>query len=311
MPGNRLLRLARLWVDPARVSNVLEPLVADWQRECTAQVGVPLWLCRVRGFIAFALAFLIVLGRTRRSLPLRGRAVGVYAAFSVATTAVLLLAYGDLVTTTRAVLLLPATLCLALPLAIVPASILLLATSDCEPHEVRQYLLRLSGGTTLAMLLLVGWVTPIANQMWREDTFARRQAEGIHLGSPARGVRELTLVELWLDGGADAFAPPRARAREKHARVIVALSPIVMLVVGLSFARRGRAGTLRAVLVWLAVPAVWLVVSSAAEAFVQAGGSPAALWLTPFVLVALAYVSRIMSGSSLHEINFTHTGRSS
>jgi hypothetical protein len=33
MPGTRLLAFARRWIDPAFVAGVVEPLVADWQRE--------------------------------------------------------------------------------------------------------------------------------------------------------------------------------------------------------------------------------------------------------------------------------------
>jgi hypothetical protein len=170
-----------------------------------------------------------------------------------------------------------------------------MAGSDHQHFEARRLLVQLTAAALLAQVLLVGWITPVANQMWREGVFAQLRQEVRRGGSPARGVRELTLPELWFDGGSDAIASPRARLREKHARIIVSLSPIVMAAVGLLLAQPGRGRRRRIATAWIGVPAIWFVVSSVAEASVKTGGPPVLLWVTPIALVAIAYAYRAMS----------------
>jgi hypothetical protein len=309
VPGTKLLRLARSWFDATTVSRVFEPLIADWQREYGTAASAQ-WLCRLRGVTAFCWAFaLVVMRELPRAVPRFKRALLLYTAFVVLSSALMLLPYGDMLVTSPATLLIPSSLALGLPLALVPAAMWLAATRGYQAHEARRALVQLTACVLLAQMLLVGWITPIANQMWREDVFARRQKQGLRAGSAARGERELTVVELFRNRGRDAIAPPRARAREKHARVIVALSPLIMATVGLLLARRGRESRLRIVAAWVGVPATWFVVSSVAEASVKTGSPPVLLWTTPVVLLAIASVLRHIGDGDFDESPLRATTR--
>lgn len=54
MPGQRLLAIARLWLDEGAVQRVLEPLVADWQREQAVAPPRLRWLVWTHALLAFA-----------------------------------------------------------------------------------------------------------------------------------------------------------------------------------------------------------------------------------------------------------------
>lgn len=58
MPGTRLLQFARRWFPPSTVSNVFEPLVADWQREVS---GVRSRRAQLRLRLQWSAAFLSAL----------------------------------------------------------------------------------------------------------------------------------------------------------------------------------------------------------------------------------------------------------
>ena len=86
LPGTRLLRWARDWFDPATVSGVFEPLVADWQQEWTGAASVSR-IRTIRMWAAGAGAFWWTFGRCamrelRVAPPARGftRGAAIFAA---------------------------------------------------------------------------------------------------------------------------------------------------------------------------------------------------------------------------------------
>ena len=250
-----LLSAARRWFDEETVSQVFEPLIADWQHEPRehSRVGHLRWL--VRGYLCFAAAFIASLPRqVQRRQPdatlLSGwmttegfAAAGIFAQFY--------LFFGD-EQVRAASYLLPALLATALPLALLPAAIVVFAVRRPRPSDARAMVLRLAVIVFVVMIPLVAWIAPVNTQAWHK---ARMPAGWIE----QRGIRELTLRELI------ATDPPRnftqrgvSRDEELQNRASILLMPFTLSVLGLTVAAGTRRWFLpKALLWWMAVGLVW------------------------------------------------------
>jgi hypothetical protein len=301
--GGRLLALARAWFDETTVERVFEPLIADWQRECASIAGPRALLCRLQGYLAFLSTFLLTFGRDFwRPLPVGLGGAAWLCIDAFAAVGALLLVYiwhasgGPM---GMVGFLLPSQLTLALPIAVAPACIVLL-NSRWQPFEARRAMLRVVTITVLAMVVLTGWIAPNANQRFRESVVAvQSHSEGSVKSPVRRGMRELTLPELW------ASTAPReplvhgdyGRSLELHNRLSVMLMPFCMMAVGIAASRGRRAIAVRCVAWWLVCGGVWLFAASVASARIAAGGAeePLLAWAPTAIMLILAAVAHWIS----------------
>ena len=292
MPGERLLDIARAWFDEATVVRVFEPLIADLQKEYRSLTGTRRRIQLAQGIAAFARTFVAILARDcRRPLPvgLGGTAWLCTDLFIALGTLLMLLPFGGMLWQTRADLLVPSAMSLALPTSLVPASIVMLGNSRWQTHDVRRAMLRMTVLVTVLMFLLVGWITPIANQEWRVDTAARMRSRDPSSGAPDRGVRELTLPELASSKPPDTtLEPPHTRNHEWHMRLALVTTPVAMMLLGFAAGGHRRATYVRALTWWVATPALWMMLLW----LTSARHLPAAtVWLTPAALLLIAALS--------------------
>jgi hypothetical protein len=237
LPGTRLLAFAPRWFDAATVSRVLEPLVADWQREWRdAPPSHRTWI-RMRGVVCFAIAMTALAPRALVLTPtppaMLRRVVARLVIFLIAGSAILSLPFlfelRRIAPGRLAVLLfwlLPAGLALVFPFAmgfIVDA----IRRRPVSPVE-RIAVVRTALVAVAFMLLVPGWVVPATNQQFRLTV----KADPWH--PPARGVRELTTYQLFSGTGPRAFADPGeayqvTRRREQHQRASLLFLPLVLI----------------------------------------------------------------------------------
>jgi hypothetical protein len=294
MAGAPLLSLARRWFDEATVVSVFEPLLADWQRECAELTGRRRLVCRLQGFTAFATAFIVTVARK----PHHGASAGadfrtwrLAATFTACGTLLLLLPWGYQIFVegrwlSRIDLIVPSALVLAVPIAIVPAIILVLTDGQSHPAVARRSLVRFSAICTLVTLVLAGWSVPMANKQWRVEVSARH---GYYSNGPVlHGTRELTLFELAAAETPTGLLDPDHRDREFHQRLILITSPIVMTILAFGVARRPRRSVAHAAAWWLAAPILWYAISTLTQLSIRTHQTPAALWLTPVTIVMVA-----------------------
>lgn len=236
-PGTRLLAFASRWFDAATVSRVVEPLVADWQREWRdAPPSHRTWI-RMRGVVCFAIAMTALAPRALVLTPtppaMLRRVVARLVIFLIASSAILSLPFlfelRRIAPGRLAVVLfwlLPAGLAMVFPFAmgyIVDA----IRRRRVSPVE-RIAVVRTSLAAVAFMLLFAGWVVPATNQQFRLTV----KADPWH--PPARGFRELTTYQLFTGTGPRAFGDPGeayevSRRRVQHERASLLLLPLVLI----------------------------------------------------------------------------------
>lgn len=237
-PGTRLLAFASRWFDAAVVASVLEPLVADWQREwIEAPPARRAWI-RARGVICFAVAMTAMAPQALLLTPtppaMLRRIVARLVIFLIAASTLLSL---PLIFELRTVApgrlavlllwLLPAGLALVFPFAM--GYIVDGVRRHVRPSPVERIaIIRTAIVAVVCMLVFVGWVVPATNQQFRLTVKADP------LNPPARGFRELTTYQLFSGTGPQAVADPKetravSRLREQHQRVALLVLPIVLI----------------------------------------------------------------------------------
>ncbi len=305
MVGSRLIALARAWFDETTVERVFEPLIADWQRECASLSGRRALVCRLQGGAAFVVTFLITFSREVRCPLPPGLAAATWLAVDTfASVGALVLVYVWQLSNSNlrgsVIWLLPSHFAIAIPIAVVPAAVLLLNLPGWQPRNVRHALLRIVTLNVLIMVVLTGWVSPHANQKYRESVVtSRAQATGAIARPVLRGVHELTLPELvasnppldrMVDGG-------YSRSLELHNRLSVILMPVCMLAVGIAASRGRRATTLRCLVWWVVCASVWFLAASVASSRIGAAGiaEPLLAWMPTATMLVLAVIAQWIS----------------
>jgi hypothetical protein len=228
MPGTRLLLFARRWFPPATVSNVFEPLVADWQRQWVDATPAHRQWINAKGFAAFATTTVMMTPRLALAADAyRGRPLALAGGFWVLASCLLTLPFvrqdlpGQFTW-----LLLPASLTVMLPFAILPAIDALRREGEAATPSDRRAALALVAVAVVGVIVGQGWVTPAANQRWRNAVASELN------GRPSevfRGVKELTTSEL-IAGDAATIAALHGtpRVRELNMRAVMAALPIVL-----------------------------------------------------------------------------------
>jgi hypothetical protein len=223
MPGTRLMQFARRWFSPSTVSSVFEPLVADWQRQWNDATPAQRRWINARGFAAFATTTAMMAPRlVLASGTLRVRPLVLAACFWFATSILLALPFREPLNLLW--LVLPSTLTLMLPFAILPALDAMRRDGEEPTTADRRGALMLVIVAACGVAIGQGWVTPVANQYYRNETTSRMN------GRPSvawKGVRERTTLDLIAGEGSTIPAP--ARTRELTNRATLALLPAVLV----------------------------------------------------------------------------------
>jgi len=235
---SRALAFVSRWFDAATVARVFEPLIADWQREWLDASGVHRWRVLLRGWCALVCAVVVSSPRIL-VVPTPGavtmRIVSRIASFAVLATLVTVLPFAfQLELGQRAPLLLlllaPSSLALVFPFAMIAAVDAIRCDHALPPHVERAAAAKVAFAACLFMLLLMGWGVPAANQAWR-TAMAPAGAN-----APARGVRELTITELFTDpslatanDGTNASGRAAVIVREINSRLSLVALPVMLL----------------------------------------------------------------------------------
>jgi hypothetical protein len=295
LPGTRLLAIARLLLDPQTIAQVLEPLVADWQREWIAADTT--WrriLVRVPGCIALVWCAAYCFALESAPGDVRRRAWPTLLAFTLLGTIVLTLPIA-LARSTLIAYWLPSTLTLAVPFAVLPLAMRL--GTHANRIASRRYLLRFTIGTALFVFVLHGWITPNANQMFREHVLrsaAEHAGQSTRYTPPPRGLRELTITELFVVHLSPMrhIASPSKLAEELQGRVTLPLVPVLLAIMGWSLARvSSAAGPARLLGWWAFACATFASTRSLGMTLERSWGLPreVAIWL-PLVMWLIASV---------------------
>ena len=292
MRGRRFLVLAQHWFDDYTVTHVFEPLLADWQRECAEQRGSERLFCRLRGSLALLTTFALMLSTSvRRPSPsgLARSAWSAMIAFTAVGTALLMVPWlveRGMESITILPLLIPSSLAIALPLATVPAAVMVLTNSRWHPAERRRTVVRTTVVSLLLMVAIAGWASPLANDAWRRNLGPKINPIAYAKAGPPRGTRELTLAELARRDSPPGMIDSHLRGREYHMRLVVITMPLTLTILAFGIARRSRGTRVRVVACWLATPILWLAAWFITTGWTRTSQqSDAIVWLAPALMV--------------------------
>lgn len=237
MPGTRLLAFARRWFPPTTVSSVLEPLVADWQREWQDSSASRRTVVTTRGLTAFVCAAIVSLPRVLRTpapSTITNRMVTRIAGVTFIGSVIFTIPFALQAVTlgpsswVLALLILPSSMAVVFPFAMIAATDAIRRHEPLAAHVQRATVLKLGIVAVLLMALLNGWVVPASNQVWRVMV-AKTTRQSI----PSPGVRELSTVALIADPSRATVPARFTRAgeirRELNNRILLAVLPVLLL----------------------------------------------------------------------------------
>jgi len=310
--SDRLLASARRWFDPGTVNRFFEPLIADWQHERSrASNRRDRVLSTVRGGVTFLATVALLLPQlVFASLDRATTRSATRRMLLFSTIGTLILAAPEMTGSTRrmglamTLLLLPSVFTLVIafaPLAIVEFA---RRESGLRAYEQRRLVLRSVLVACLWILLGGGWLTPMANQGYRDAMGASLQQRhpDQRVTPVRRGVRELTSVELFQPPPPDLIPMSDAQSSmvaEIHSRFSLLVLPAALaflrwVMLGASRQRRGFRWSSAAVWVLAIIGIIGLrsVGISAARAY---GLSPSVgVWAAPLLTILIAIDLQIL-----------------
>jgi lipopolysaccharide export LptBFGC system permease protein LptF len=304
MPGRTLHRLAARICSANTLERVVEPAIADFQKEyADAGLHSPLMRARVllSGYagvwegIAMTALEMSPVETDRRALR---RALLCAAAATVCTSALLIaltIAGTPVFAPFYIALLTPMTLPIALPIGLTlgiafglsqrrlsrSAKIVVLASALCA---------------TAVSFASMAYITPVANQAFRQSVFTAIGGRGV----VTKGLHEMSLPELQREirmaPRGDAAAIPERAEWIYQLTLALPLAPLVLAALALLLVSRG---TQRAIVMVLSI--AYYVVAFAMEALVYQGLPPlAAAWLPNIIFAAAAALIAFSGASRLH-----------
>jgi len=311
-PGTRIISWSRAWFDNATVSTVIEPLVADWQREFALGTSrTDRLVSLIRGRIAL-LGTLIRLSPRIVFDPLpRGNASrALWRMFLVAGIATLILSTPLMTGFTRRLglsallFMLPSNLTFVTAFAPLAAVEFVRRESHLSHRNQRRLALICAAIASAWILVGGGWVTPVANQKV-QDRFSevlehRRPSDW--RGPRRRGVGELTTSELFRQPPADLDSLGKFRVpAEINSRLSLIVLPFALalfrwITLNLSAQRTGFRWT--SILIWIAAMTAFFLLRSAGremEAFYELPQGIYA-WVPPVVILLAAIDLHVFFG---------------
>ncbi len=219
---SRALAFASLWFDAATVHRVFEPLIADVQRECSEAPSSRRYWTLMRGMTAFATT-IAVLGPGRLLLtPIPGttlrivaRRMATFRAVACCLLAIPLWLSLSATPFERRMLLLSYMLPLLFGFAFSLVSAFIIDSVRLGPrvsHSERLAAAQLASAAAIFVFIFSGWVTPQFREMVRIETVGS-------LPDSARGVHELSTLELVLDPTSAAAYEPYTGGRDRGTRI--------------------------------------------------------------------------------------------
>lgn len=249
LPGTRLLAIARLVLEPETIARVLEPLVADWQREwLVADSMAERVSTRLRGTCAFTVSSFTCLTVAPGPGALYRTALGTYANFTVFLVALVLVP--NFVSwhpwPTELGLLVVTFLSTSVIFATLPMAMRLSAHSGSRTARRRALLLATASSMVLVVAFL-GWLAPAARRA-RDEA----QAAASHERVAAVHAWHLTLPELYQ---ATPSATPHALSAhelssQRHAVAAYVTAPLVLGFLGWRLGGRARRSSLLTRTAW-------------------------------------------------------------
>lgn len=290
MPGTRLLRFARQWFPPSTVSGVFEPLVADWQRQWNDATPAQRPWINAKGFAAFATTAVMMTPRLALEADAyRARPLALAGGFWVLASCLLTIPFvredlpGQFMW-----LLLPASLTVMLPFAVLPAIDAMRREREEPTPSDRRAALALVAVAVLGVIVGQGWITPAGNQRWRDAVMSELNSRP---SVAYRGLREMTTSELIAGDAATTRALSGIpRVRELNMRAAMAVLPIVLAWLqwhGLTRPRRRSWPVAKSWLLAAGAAAFFIAVMPAAALLEQSVPAPGFGPLLGLVLFAL------------------------
>ena len=301
---SRALVFAQRWFDAGTVQRIFEPLIADWQREW--QDASPSRRARVslRGLAAFICAVIVSspqIASTTAPSSVTNRVATRIALFTFPATALIIWPFvldpGGL-DVVRILLIVPHGMVLAFPFAMVAAVDAIRRHEPLPPQVQRAVVVKLGILAVLLMVCFHGWIVPAANQAWRVKTMPPG------MSAPARGVRELTTMQLLTDpshwhAGERTNAGGRAAVirRELNNRAHLAVLPVLLLWLRWGMLDRPRRRWYSPLPSWLLTPIVFVAffaLNFMGVNFARSAAASAAVgvWLPTFVFLAVGLIAR-------------------
>jgi hypothetical protein len=302
---SRALGFAQRWFDAAAVQRIFEPLIADWQREW--QDASPSRRARVslRGLAAFICAVIVSspqIARTSAPSSVTNRVASRIARFTFSATVLFIAPFlwsePRWLDGVRILFLIPHALTLAFPFAMIAAVDTIRCDESLPPQVARAVVVKLGLLSVLLMVCFHGWVVPAANQAWRVDM----APAGVR--APARGVRELTTIELITDpsrahAGETTNASGRAAVirRELNNRAHLAILPVMLLWLRWGMLDRPRRRWYSPLPSWLVTPimiAAFGALNFIGVNFARSVAASAAVgvWLPTLGFIAVGLIAR-------------------
>ena len=232
----RALAFASRWFDPATVSSVFEPLVADWQREWHSANGSRRVWIHMHGLAAFAIATFVSSPKIVKTAPppaVTRRVIACIAWFVTVIAVVLAIPFiSESRTLWQAVpqillTLLPSGIVLAFPFSMLMAVDVIRRERGLAPNVARATALKLAFGAVGFMAIGHGFVVPAANQQFR------LMITPPNVTPPIPGLRERSTLELLTDPSrqqpATPYTPAGSIRRELSNRAVLALMPAIFV----------------------------------------------------------------------------------
>jgi hypothetical protein len=229
MPGTRLMHFARRWFPPSTVSSVFEPLVADWQRQWNDATPAERRWINAKGFAAFATTTVMMTPRLAlEAEAFHARPLLLAGGFWLLTSCLVTLPFArEGFSPEQLLFLLPASLTMMLPFAILPAIDAIRRDGDTPTERQRRAAITLAVLAAMGVTVGQGWLTPASNQHFRNDVATERSGRPTLV---SRGIKEYTTSELI---AGDVASTPALygmpRVRELNNRVALAMLPTVLV----------------------------------------------------------------------------------
>ncbi|MDP2054275.1 MAG: hypothetical protein Q8L75_11610 [Acidobacteriota bacterium] len=271
---------------------MFEPLVADWQRQWSEATPVQRRWIDGKGRAAFLVTAVMMTPRLATApTAVHPRPLTVAIGFWLVTSCLLLIPIIDEDIPLRFLwLLLPGCLTMMLPFAILPAIDAMRRNGGEPTQQQRRATLTLAAVAVCGVAIGQGWLTPAANQYFRNEMMTAMNGRPTVAG---RGIREVTTGELI--AGDVAILPAlqgTPRVREINMRLSLALLPAVLAWLrwqSLSRSRRRSWPVVRSCLLAVSATAAFIAVmpaSPALERLFQAPGFGPPLALAVFAAIA-------------------------
>ena len=298
IPGRMLHRLASSICDAKSLERVVEPTIADLQKEyhgsAASHAGRRVWMV-IRGYSAIlkvmamcALGVLVTTDEERNALV---RTLSWSLAFTIGVMVPLLLLplwslEPGLVSTRLLVQLTPQAVPLAIPVGL--AFGVAFGLAGCAvTRAMAKTVLLVAVAASLVSFVTLAWVMPAANQAFRTEWALSKGYER----TPQKGSNEMTIAELQRE---IEVAAAQGDARNVHHRswflhMRYALSLATVVLGGFLLTQRGRSRAIRALVAFTTCGVYWvlLVWGEAYSGYDRHLSEIAAAWLPNVVLLTV------------------------